>query len=396
VIFQTLDDKGECFGIYADGELHFEEVPSNISATWAYSPVCYGRDIQFAQIYCGGKSLREVCPDSCAEDYERVSRKMKSFLKSFHLSKINLSENCFYDIVPSRFLLEFYDVKSQICQHILDSYEKPENHNFLSKIMEMTHGISSQPFTVDKSVLDKMLTDPAALSLRQKLSESSVQYARYNTFGTVTGRLTTYRNSFPILTLGKKFREIVKPKNDVLVEIDFNAAELRTLLGLSGHSQPSGDIHTWNMSEIFSEVDITREEAKKKIFSWLYNPNSLNKRAEKFYLRDELVEKYYHQGVVTTPMGRRVAAEGRTALNYLIQSTTSDIFLNSAYKVWQSLKDSDSEVRFLVHDSVLLDVKMSDMPMIKKLVGDFSQTPLGRYEVGVSVGDSYGYMRKLK
>ena len=262
--------------------------------------------------------------------------------------------------------------------------------------MEMTHGISSQPFVVDMLPLGKMLTNPAALSLRQKLSQSNFQYARYNAFGTVTGRLTTYRNSFPILTLGKKFREIVKPKNDVLVEIDFNAAELRTLLGLSGHQQPRGDIHAWNMREIFSDIEITRDEAKKKIFSWLYNPNSLNKTAEKFYFREKLVDKYFHNGTVSTPMGREISAENRTALNYLIQSTTSDIFLNSAYKIWHSLKESESEVRFLVHDSVLLDVKMCDMPMIKKLVSDFSQTPLGKYEVGVSVGESYGYMRKLK
>jgi hypothetical protein len=28
MIFQTLDDKSECVGVYVDGKLHFEEVPN--------------------------------------------------------------------------------------------------------------------------------------------------------------------------------------------------------------------------------------------------------------------------------------------------------------------------------------------------------------------------------
>jgi hypothetical protein len=212
----------------------------------------------------------------------------------------------------------------------------------------------------------------------------------------VTGRLTTAKDSFPILTLDKKYRKVIKPKNDWLVELDFNAAELRTLLGLSGTSQPQGDIHDWNLKNLFKNLDIDRAQAKEKIFSWLYNPKSVNKEAERYYCRDELVKKYFDGFKVNTPMGRKIPADERRALNYLIQSTSSDVFLNSAYHVWQALEGKKSEVRFLVHDSVLIDFSEEDREVLSQVIELFSKTPLGKYKVGVSIGKSYGEMRKMK
>ena len=74
----------------------------------------------------------------------------------------------------------------------------------------------------------------------------------YNPWGTVTGRLATNKNSFPILTLDKTYRSIVKPKNDWFMEFDYNAAELRTLLALANKQQPTQDMHEWNVENLYS------------------------------------------------------------------------------------------------------------------------------------------------
>ena len=63
----------------------------------------------------------------------------------------------------------------------------------------------------------------------------------YNQFGTKTGRLSTQPKSFPILTMNSEFRSIVKPTNNKFVELDYNAAEARTLLALAGKEQPKED-----------------------------------------------------------------------------------------------------------------------------------------------------------
>ena len=41
-------------------------------------------------------------------------------------------------------------------------------------------------------------------------------------FGSITGRLTVHKNSFPILTFPKQYREILLPQNDWFVVFDMN------------------------------------------------------------------------------------------------------------------------------------------------------------------------------
>tara|TARA_A200000159_G_C7335339_1_gene344852 strand:- start:2407 stop:3591 length:1185 start_codon:yes stop_codon:yes gene_type:complete len=394
MLFQALDDKKECIGVFAEGELCFDELPQDLTHTWDFSSSIDREGIQFAKIYANGKELGEVCPEHLQEDFQRVHKKMIAFYKSFQLSGVSLQEHCFFDLVPQRHLLEYCSIKNEISEWVFQNYEKPPNHDFLVKATRMVKSIAQQHFSVDKSELNRYNAEERVRHFRQRLG-NNLQRVSYNPFGTITGRLTASKASFPILTLDKKFRNIIKPKNDWLVELDFNAAELRTLLGLSGTPQPEEDLHLWNMENIYDE-DITREQAKEKIFSWLYNPNALDKKAENYYSRDKLVEEYYTDGKIKTPMGRTIESPDRKALNYLIQSTSSDIFLNSAYNIWEMLENKKSEVRFLVHDSVLLDLSDEDKALLPEMIDKFSKTPLGKYKVGVSIGKSYGEMRKMK
>lgn len=394
MLFQALDDKKECIGVFAEGELHFDELPQDLTHTWSLSSSIDKEDIQYAKIYVEGKELGDVCPSHLQEDFERVHKKMLAFYRSFALSKVSLHEHCFYDLVPTRHLLEYYSIKTQITDWVFQNYQKPANHDFMVKVSRMVNNIAQQHFSVDKVALNRYAAEERVRHFRQRLG-NNLQRVSYNPFGTITGRLTASKASFPILTLDKKFRNIVKPKNDWLVELDYNAAELRTLLGLSGTEQPEEDLHLWNMENIYDE-GMTRPEAKEKIFSWLYNPKALDEKAETYYNRDKLVEKYYEEGKIRTPMGRTILSEERTALNYLIQSTSSDIFLNSAYSIWEMLENKKSEIRFLVHDSVLLDLSDEDKALLPEMIDKFSKTPLGKYKVGVSIGKSYGEMRKMK
>ncbi len=105
MIFQTLDDKKECVGIYCNNELNFKTIPDDLTKTWSYSPYLKNKNIEYAQIYAQGQKIENVVPDYLKEDWQKISNRMKAFISSFVEAKVSLSENCFFDLTPKNFLI---------------------------------------------------------------------------------------------------------------------------------------------------------------------------------------------------------------------------------------------------------------------------------------------------
>jgi len=392
LIFQTLDSKNECVGFYANGKLSFEKPHGEFTATWNYAPYL-SEDVDFVSLYASGRKLKEVCPPELDEEYRRTARKLKSYLRSFNLAKIDLSDSCFFDLVPRRFLLEYYSVRNKITEHVLQTHTRPKNYDFLLEMTKIAYDVKSAKLNLDYSQFAKFPNNHKTKAFYKKLLKTN-PYIIYNIFGTVTGRLTVNKESFPILTFPKNYRSILKPNNDRFVEFDFNAAELRTLLSLSGVEQPTEDIHNWIVKNVFKNA-ISREESKIKTFAWLYNPEAENLKLEKVFNKKKLVGQYWKEGVVVNPFGRVMKCDQRLALNYLIQSTTSDMFLNQMIKVNALVKDKKSYIAFSMHDSLIIDFNKEDKKLVSQVHSLFSDTKLGTYKANISVGRDYGSMIKM-
>jgi len=240
--FQTLDSKGECLGYYANNELYYQDLPENADKTWYYSSSLKDKHIEYARIYAGGLTLAEVCPDELRPTWEKITKQLKAFLKSFHTSQINLNETCIYNLIPEFFLYELCDAKNKITEHVLGTYPRPLNHDFMVDVIRMLEDIKEQPLNINIEPIMTKLLSVKGKNFARKLQKIN-WICDYNPFGTVTGRLTTMPQTFPILTLHRDFRGCLHPQEDWFLELDYNAAEVRTLLGLSGTPQPTGDIH---------------------------------------------------------------------------------------------------------------------------------------------------------
>jgi len=344
--------------------------------------------IEYAQIWCNGKTLAEVCPDDLKERLAILNEKAKMYLRTFHNAKIKLQDVCFYDLVPEKFLLDFYEVKNEITRFVFENYQKPKNYEFLKDLLFFLKRIEERDLNLDLD-FSKLDTNNGIL----KLDNCNTKIL-YNPWGTVTGRLTTNKNSFPILTLNKNLRGCIKPQNDAFVELDFNAAELRVLLGLLGEKQPDEDIHAWLGKNVFNDK-FSREEVKKKVFAWLYNPNAKNKKLNEFLNRDKLYERYFHNDCVLTPFYRIIPVEKEKAVNYLIQSTSSDMLLTSAIKVDKILQNKKSFVSFCIHDSIVIDLSFEDRDAVDLLKNEFSKTAFGDLKTNLSLGKDFGNMTKI-
>ena len=387
MLFQALDNKQECYKIFCNGNLVDDYKLEDLTHTWAPTIHTEYQDIQYAKIWCEGKSLSEVCPDNLKDRWAQVNLQAKVYLKTFNNAKINLNDVCFYDLVPEKFLINFYQIKNEITQHVFKHYKKPENYNFLRDLLFLVQRIKTRELNVDLTNID--FSNAKARQNVSKIKNCS-RIISYNPWGTVTGR---EKNSFPILTLNKELRSALTPKNDLFVELDYNAAEVRVLLALLGEDQPNEDIHSWISKNVFDEK-IDRESTKKKVFAWLYNPKAKNKKLNQFMNRDKIYEKYY-DGSVYTPYGRNIFVDEQKALNYLIQSTSSDMLLRSAIRVDKILARKKSFVAFCIHDSVVLDMSSEDKDLLEKMISAFSNTEFGNMKTSVSLGKNFGDMRQI-
>lgn len=395
MLFQTLDKKDKCSLFYYKNKFHDNKKPE-LTRTWEYAGTLKNsEDIQYAKLYCNGKSLGEVCPDHLQEEWQNVRSHLQALHRATREAKLSLEEHCFYDIVPKKLLVNYCEIKNKITEYVFLKYSRPDNYEFLESLEKVLHEMGSQPMNIDASSLSNNMHAFKTRQFYKKLKNIK-PYIKYNMFGTKTGRLTTNKNYFPILTLDRDHREIIKPRNDWLVEFDFNAAELRVLLGLLDKEQPQGDIHAWNVENIFKGSG-SRDDAKKRVFAWLYNPESKDYLLNKAYDRDSVLQKYYNgsQVQVTTFWNRTIDSDNYHALNYIIQSTASDLFLRQMLKVHNQLKSRKSNIAFCLHDSLVMDFSEEDMHILVELKQIFSETDLGTFRVNISAGKNFGEMKKL-
>jgi hypothetical protein len=391
--FQTIDDKSECIGVYTNGKLHFDNLPTDLTRTWKYTGSLKHNDCDFAYLYAKGNTLKECCPANLQPSLEHSEKHLRAYLKSFKIAKINLRDHCIFDLVPEDFLKGFCEVKNKITEHVFETYEKPEHYAHLLSIHRLLHKISYQTLNLSNSSC-KNLHMTSGRSLKAKKLLAGPQHIDYDLFGTVTGRLTTRKNSFPMLTIGKEFRQLLKPQNDWFLSLDYNAAEVRTFIALSGKEQPTVDVHDWHRSNLIKK-DISREEAKVRFFAWIYNHSSSVTDFDS-YDRNSVVEKNYSDGIITTPFKRKIKVDRFKALNYLIQSTTSDLVLERALAIDKFLEGKRSFISHIVHDEIVIDLAAAENDLSGDLKEIFAKNKLDTFRVNLKAGKDYYNLETLK
>ena len=390
--FQALDDKKTCVGIYHDGNLIFDEskFPKSFkdSKTWRYSGFLKDNSIDYGWILSEGATLERMCPKDLEDSFKKVNRKMHAFKKSFELAKINFNNHCFFDLVPHDFLCEFLEIKNGITKHVFDIFEKQEYYDHLVSVEKLLYKIRHQNLNINNDNCRGLFMSSMSRGEVQRILKSN-RNIDYNIFGTRTGRLSTYFNSFPILTMRKETRALIKPHNDWFISLDYNGAEVRTVLALLDVEQPYDDVHNWNIQNILKKKGIIdREKAKTFFFSWLYNPES-KKIENTIYNRELLNERYYHNGYVCTPFGRELFVNDYKSVNYLIQSTTADLVNERAVALDKFLSDKKTFISHIVHDEVVLDMPNSERYLIPEIKKIFSQNSLAEFKTNLRAGKDY-------
>lgn len=397
MLFQALDDKKECIGIYLNNKFIFNEIPENLTKTWAYSTYLSGRKIEYASIYANGASLTDACPEDLKKEWENRKHKLKAFSMSFKEAKVSLKDNCYFDLIPVKFLEEYCQTKNKITQHILDTYPRPEQYEFFSRFQELLEDIKYRELNIDFEPIKTKLVNKVGHDQFNKLNNKT--NIIFNMYGSITGRLVTEEKSFPIQNFAKSFREILKPKNDWFVVLDVNGAELRTSLGLLGKTQPEEDIYEWISKSAFDNK-FTRAQTKDIVIPWLYNSSNpaskdASEKLDELFQKAALKEKHWNGTEITTPFNRVIKADEHHAISYLNQSTFIDLFHRQVIKVDDLLKTKKSFISFMLHDELVLDMADDEKDLILDTIKLLQDTQYGKFPVSVKVGKTYGSLKKI-
>tara|TARA_B100001094_G_scaffold331577_1_gene400415 strand:+ start:125 stop:916 length:792 start_codon:yes stop_codon:yes gene_type:complete len=258
--------------------------------------------------------------------------------------------------------------------------------------------ISQHRVALDERKLKSYVNIPKFSSYLKSMQK--FRYIKYNQFGTKTGRLTTASRSFPILTLPKDLRSAILPENDYYLELDFNGAEVRTLLGLLGKPQPTDDVHDFHLRHVFTEIS-SRADAKIAFFAWLYGStkqrgSSAAKRLENHYPKHLLLKKYYRNNEIITPYGKVIPeVSDHHAVNYLVQATAAELFLKQALKIDYLLRTQGlgSRVAYLLHDAIILDMKNEDNGLVSALCHLMASTNFGTFGINIKRGSTLGALQ---
>jgi len=391
MIFQTFDDKKKCVAVFAKDKIHKGKWPIPLTKTWDYSEFLRDTNVEYAKYYCGGQNLNEVCPDHLRTEWTDVNKKLKAFYGAVEEAQLDLNEHCFFDLVPPHFLLDYGRTKSKICAHIFSNFKKPQDYEYMVNLTKVLTEIKNTKLNIETGPLESRRYEFKVRRFLKKINKIP-PYIIYDTQGTKTGRLTS--KDFPILTMDKEYRTILKPNNKWFLELDYNAAELRVMLALLGKEQPSEDLHEWNLKNVYKGTG-TRDTAKKRIFAWLYNPESKDHLSSQEYNREELLTKYWDGTRVKTYFDREIKADPYHALNYIIQSTAADLFLRQMIKVWELLKEKESQIAFCLHDSLIIDLAEEDETILNEIKEEFANTELGIFKVNVFGGKNFGDMKRM-
>lgn len=369
LIFSSIDTKNDCTSVFANGKIHKNIKSSFLGKTWSYDGKLSGLPVEYAEILCNGLSMKQVCPSHLLDDYIKLQDKKKQFEKTFGVSKVNIEDICLFDLVPEWFIRDFFSIQNEIIESVFSIFPKPENHDFLVKLYQLTDEISKY-------------------RIQHKLPQYQ-EHTSYNIFGTITGRFGLKPHSFPILNLAREKRSFIYPNNDFFVSLDYNGAEIRTAIGLAGKEQPPGDVY-----ETFAYLfpGKTRDEVKQEILKMWYNTDE-SVHLKEILEKGSFIEKFWNGEKITSLMGREIKCEKDLVIPYMNQSSTAEIVFERSYELQKFFSTKQTKIAFIIHDEIILDMPLEERELIPEIKEIFSCTPLGKFVVRCKTGSNLGEMK---
>ena len=162
-------------------------------------------------------------------------------------------------------------------------------------------------------------------------------------------------------------------------------------VGFAGIDQPQDDIHKFNIEQVF-KTPMSRDNAKRRFFAWLYNPDSKDEELKNYYNKEKNTLTSFIRMVILILPWKKIECDSHSLNYYLLQSTSSDNRMDRANKIRKMLSGRKSTIAFCLHDCVVLDFSNQDAHLLPKIKQIFEQTRLGKFKINLKAGKTYGLL----
>ena len=265
---------------------------------------------------------------------------------------------CIYQLVKDYFELEM-DIELQ--DKLVEAYKKVEDAGI--KIDLKCFHDKFQFHNKEYSLLDDTI------------------YSYYNLYN-LTGRPTNSFNGINFLAIPKDqdFRKCFVPKNDFLVEFDFDAYHLRLISGLIGFDPPKESMHNYLGRAYFHVDELSPEQYKEsKVITFKQLYGGIEKKYEDidfFKSLNQFIEqewkKYNAHKALILPTGRilkKLPGMNKLKLfNYIIQNLETKENIYKILEINKLLNKKRTKLILITYDSFLFDFSQDDgKTLLKKI-----------------------------
>jgi len=211
--------------------------------------------------------------------------------------------------------------------------------------------------------------------------DSSIIYSYYNLYN-LTARPTNSFNGINFLAIPKDqdFRQCFVPRNNFLVEFDFDAYHLRLISRLIGFVPTKESMHTYLGRAYFNLDELTPEqykESKTITFRQLYGGIEAQYKHIDFFKHlsefiDQEWKKYNAHKAAVLPTGRilkKLPGMNKLKLfNYIIQNLETKENIDKILEINKLLSKKKTKLILITYDSFLFDFCQEDgKTLLKKI-----------------------------
>jgi len=228
------------------------------------------------------------------------------------------------------------------------------------------------------------------------LSGEEYVYTQYNLKTTTTRPSNKFKNvNYAALNKENGCRKSFIPRNNRFVELDVKSMHVVILSKLIDYKIPSGGIYEY-LGEIYG---LGRKEAKILTLKQINSSTLEEYKDLEFFQKISLYKKnlwdeYNKQGYIVCPISgyilskiNHVNMNPGKILNYLLQCLESSMQVTILWEVLSKLRGFDSKLILYVYDSILLDIRDSEMGVVLNIIKNI-YTNYG-FELNYKEGENY-------